>query len=66
MKISKDIKKRVLELKSTKRKNIWLFGGSGLTTSLVNLGLVDEIRIRINPIILGERIPSFKEVQQRL
>lgn len=63
--ISNNIRKRVLELKSNAGKNIWLFGGSGLITSLVNLGLVDEIRIGINPIILGDGIPLFKEIQKR-
>lgn len=64
--ISSNIRKQVLELKSYAGKNIWLFGGSGLITSLVNLGLVDEIRIGINPVILGDGIPLFKEIQQRV
>ncbi|MFC3199578.1 dihydrofolate reductase family protein [Parapedobacter deserti] len=64
--IRNDVKRRVLELKSKKGKDIWLFGGSGLITSLLNLDLVDEIRIGINPIILGGGIPLFKEIQERI
>ncbi|WP_133166399.1 dihydrofolate reductase family protein [Sphingobacterium haloxyli] len=64
--VRNNVKKNVIELKSTQGKNIWLFGGSGLITSMLNLRLVDEIRIGINPIILGGGIPLFKEIQRRL
>jgi|SRR5690606_7832322 len=63
--IGNDVKKRVLELKSAKGKDIWLFGGAALNSSLINLGLVDEIRIGINPTILGEGIPLFKQIDVR-
>ena len=64
--IRNEVKGRILEIKSKKGKDIWLFGGSTLITSLLNLGLVDEIRVGINPIILGGGIPLFKEIRDRI
>ncbi|MFD2163035.1 dihydrofolate reductase family protein [Paradesertivirga mongoliensis] len=63
--IAESIVKRVNEIKARANKDIWLFGGSGLITTLLNLDLIDEIRIGINPIILGEGTPLFKEIKSR-
>lgn len=35
-------------------KDIWLYGGVSLITSFIHLGLVDEFRLSVHPIILGE------------
>lgn len=47
-------------------KDIWLFGGAGLTTSLLNLGLVDEIFLAVHPIILGGGKPLFSNIKNRI
>src|SRR5437870_9573029 len=41
--IKDDIQAQVEKIKNEKGKDIWLFGGGSLTTSLMNLGLVNEI-----------------------
>jgi dihydrofolate reductase len=38
-------------------KDIWLFGGSSLFSSLLNEGLVDTIEVAVIPVLLGEGIP---------
>lgn len=48
-----DIVKLVTELKKLKGKDIWLFGGAGLTDAFVKSDEVDEYIIGIIPIILG-------------
>ncbi len=63
--ISKNIAEEVAKIKKQKGKNIWLFGGSSLVTSFVNLGLVDEIRMAVHPIILGAGKPLFIEIKDR-
>ena len=49
-----DICKKILDLKEDNGKNIWLFGGAGLTDHFVKANIVDEYIIGIIPIILGK------------
>ncbi|MCA0232808.1 MAG: dihydrofolate reductase family protein [Bacteroidetes bacterium] len=44
---------------------MWLFGGAELASSLMNLGLVDEVWLSIHPIVLGAGKPLFKELKER-
>ena len=41
--------------------NIWLFGGSKVIQSFVNLDLIDEMQLYIVPKVIGEGIPLFLE-----
>jgi dihydrofolate reductase len=43
-----------------------MYGGAGLLASLSRLGLIDEYRLRINPIILGSGRPLFQDVRASL
>jgi len=58
--ISGDICSRILELKEVDGKNIWLFGGAGLTDSFIRENIVDEYVIAIIPTILGNGRSLFK------
>ena len=49
----------VEKLREQKGKAIWLAGGGELVESFLKEGLVDEIRLGIQPILLGEGIPLF-------
>ena len=60
--IKSNVKTEVEKIKTEKGKDIWLFGGAGLTTSLLNLGLIDELSLAIHPIILGGGKPLFNNV----
>ncbi len=64
--INGDIKDRVNKIKTEPGKDIWLFGGASLTTSLLNLRLVDEISLAIHPIILGSGKLLFNNIQSRI
>jgi dihydrofolate reductase len=64
--IKGDIKSEVEKIKNEKGKDIWLFGGAGLTTSLMNLGLVDELSLAIYPVILGAGKPLFNNIKGRI
>jgi len=64
--IKDNIKEEVEKIKSEKGKDIWLFGGSSLTSSLLNLGLVDEVWLSVHPIILGGGRPLFSNINKRL
>ncbi len=64
--IKNDIKRKVEKIKKEEGKDIWLFGGAGLTTSLMNAGLVDEISLAVHPILLGNGKPLFKNISERI
>ena len=64
--IKDDAKSEVQKIKKEKGKDIWLFGGAGLTTSLLNLGLVDELSLAVYPIILGAGKPLFNQIRKRI
>ncbi|HSR59649.1 MAG TPA: dihydrofolate reductase family protein [Robiginitalea sp.] len=40
-------------------KTIWVVGGAALANDFLRLGLADEIRLAILPILLGEGLPFF-------
>ena len=64
--IKGDIKTEVEKIKNGKGKDVWLFGGASLTTSLLNLGLVDELSLAVYPILLGGGKPLFNNIKQRI
>lgn len=55
----------VEKLKKQDGKNIWLYGGASLITTFMNLGLVDEYRIAVMPVIIGKGKPLFKDIENR-
>jgi dihydrofolate reductase len=44
---------------------VYVVGGPGLVATLMNAGLVDELRLIVQPVILGGGTPLFGGVQQR-
>ncbi len=46
-------------------KDIWLYGGAGLITTFMNLGLIDEYRLSVHPVILGAGKSIFNDIKQR-
>ncbi|MBK5269695.1 MAG: dihydrofolate reductase [Bacteroidia bacterium] len=64
--IKNNIKEEVEKIKSEKGKDIWLFGGAGLTSTFLNLGVVDEVWLSVHPIILGGGKPLFSNINKRL
>lgn len=54
----------VRKLKSTPGNNIYVVGGSGLVSSLMDAHLVDELRLIVHPIIIGSGKPLFNNTQR--
>lgn len=64
--ISSNLQTEVEKIKKDKGKDIWLFGGAGLTTSLMNLGLIDELSLAVHPVLLGGGKPLFRNLNDRI
>ncbi len=58
---SGDLKKLVSEVLAPRYRNIWLVGGALLSQSFLELGLVDEMRLMIAPVVLGEGLRLFSD-----
>ena len=56
---SGDLKRLVGEILAPRYENIWLVGGAMLSQSFLRLGLVDEIRLMIAPVTLGDGMHLF-------
>ena len=56
---SGDLKRLVDEILAPRYGNIWLVGGAMLCQSFLKLGLVDEIRLSIAPVSLGDGLRLF-------
>ena len=52
-------------LKEQSGKEIYVIGGATLVGSLMNAGLIDEVRLMVNPIVLGRGKALFKDVKER-
>ncbi|HSI65750.1 MAG TPA: dihydrofolate reductase family protein [Candidatus Saccharimonadia bacterium] len=55
----------IRKLKEQPGKDMHAVGGATLVGSLLNAGLVDELRIVMHPMVLGEGTPLFKDVKER-
>jgi dihydrofolate reductase len=64
--VSGNIKQEVEKIKSEPGKDIWLFGGASLITTLMNEKLVDEISMAVHPILLGAGKPLFIDITGRI
>jgi dihydrofolate reductase len=56
---SGDLKTLVEAKLAPRYRNIWLVGGAMLCQRFLELGLVDEIRLTIAPVLLGEGLRLF-------
>lgn len=64
---SGDLNRLVDEILAPRYGNIWLVGGAMLCQSFLTLGLVDEIRLSIMPVLLGDGLRLFDNsfIEQR-
>ena len=60
--IGDQLSDNINKLKQQDGKNILIFGSPGASQSLLNQGLIDEFWLFVNPIILGQGMPLFKDI----
>ncbi len=64
--IKGDVAEELTRLKQQPGKAIAIFGSSDLTVSMLEMGLVDELRIMVNPVVLGAGNSLFRTADGRL
>jgi len=55
----------IRNMKQQPGKDMHAVGGATLVSSLMNLGLIDELRLIVHPIVLGGGKALFKDVKER-
>lgn len=60
MLIPNDASEGVSRIKEQSGKNILMFGSCNLASGLLEAGLIDELWLRVHPVILGMGVPLFK------
>lgn len=63
--ISDNIKDEMTALKNKKGKDIPIFGSPSATHAFMQHNLIDGYWLFVNPIVLGNGIPLFKNIQDR-
>jgi dihydrofolate reductase len=55
--VKDDVEQTVAALRAEAGRDIWLFGGGRLCSSLLSLRLVDTIELAVMPVLLGSGVP---------
>jgi dihydrofolate reductase len=63
--VAHDLSAEIARLKKENGKNIIAWGGANFASNLIELGLVDEYRLALNPTILAKGKALFNNLQQR-
>jgi dihydrofolate reductase len=63
--IKDNIVQEVSKLKQQPGKDLVIFGSPGLTHTFMASDLIDEYRLTVNPVILGQGMPVFKDFKDR-
>jgi len=62
--IASELRTKITEIKKLNGKDILMFGSPGAAHSLMQLDLIDEYWQFVNPFLLGQGIPLFKNISQ--
>lgn len=64
--LARDAVQEITKLKQQDGKDIAIFGSANLAAGLIPLGLIDEFRIMVSPVVLGKGTPLFQGVNDPL
>jgi dihydrofolate reductase len=53
-------------MKQQPGKDLVLFGGADIASTFLQLSLIDEYRIIVNPVVLSSGKPFFKDMNDKL
>jgi dihydrofolate reductase len=64
--VKENIADEVSKMKQQPGKDLVLFAGADIASTFIQLDLIDEYRIIVNPVVLGSGKPLFKDINNRL
>lgn len=64
--VTGDVKDEVTRIKLQRGKDMAVYGSNNLCLSLLKYGLLDELRIMVNPVVIGKGTPLFAGIDERL
>lgn len=64
--ITSGIAQKVRDIKGKSQKNIAVLGSSNLCVSLLEEGLLDELRIMVSPIVIGQGTTLFAGMKEKV
>jgi dihydrofolate reductase len=64
--IRNNIQKEVSKLKAQPGKDMVIFGSASLASSLLQLGLIDEYRVILQPVLIGKGRRLFDEIENKI
>jgi dihydrofolate reductase len=64
--VSGDIQEEISRLKKESGKDLVVLGSAKLASFLLQLGLADEYRVIVNPVLLGKGSPLFADIPESI
>ncbi len=55
----------IRQMKNEPGKDIYIVGGANLVSSLLNIGLIDELRLTVHPVLIGGGKTLFNNIKNR-
>ena len=63
--INENIAEEINKLKQQPGKDLVIFGSPGLSHSFMELDLIDEYQLTLNPVLLGSGLPVYENIKNK-
>ena len=64
--IKDNVAEEILKMKQEPGNDLAVFGSANLLASLMQMNLVDEHRVMVNPVLIGSGTPLFRNINQKV
>jgi dihydrofolate reductase len=64
--IKDNVADQILRMKQEPGNDLAVFGSANLLSSLMQMNLVDEHRVMVNPVLIGRGTPLFRNIDQKV
>jgi dihydrofolate reductase len=62
--VTTDLAEEIARIKQQPGRDVAIFGSGSIVSALTRLGLIDEYRLIVNPVILGVGVPLFRDISE--